>query len=56
MSIYKKIAIGLISVLLVGIFLNIGLNYWIKKQLPIIMHVESFDPKLRPLAPNGTGH
>ena len=38
MSIYKKIAIGLISVLLVGIFLNIGLNYWIKKQLPIIIH------------------
>ncbi|WP_269237699.1 hypothetical protein [Flavobacterium flavigenum] len=38
MSIYKKIAIGLIFVLLVGIFLNIGLNYWIKKQLPIIIH------------------
>ncbi|WP_417939408.1 hypothetical protein [Flavobacterium sp. RS13.1] len=38
MSIYKKIAIGFISVLLVGIFLNIGLNYWIKKQLPIIIH------------------
>jgi hypothetical protein len=38
MSIYKKIAIGLISVLIVGIFLNIGLNYWIKKQLPIIIH------------------
>ncbi|WP_031455283.1 hypothetical protein [Flavobacterium chungangense] len=38
MSIFKKIAIGLISLFLLGIFLDIGLNYWIKKQLPIIIH------------------
>ena len=44
MSVYKKIAIGLISVLLVGIFLNIGLNYWIKKQLPIIIHEKNNTP------------
>ncbi|GGF18643.1 hypothetical protein [Flavobacterium limi] len=44
MSIYKKIVIGLISVLLVGIFLNIGLNYWIKKQLPIIIHEKNNTP------------
>lgn len=44
MSVYKKIAIGLISVLLVGILLNIGLNYWIKKQLPIIIHEKNNTP------------
>ncbi|WP_163400614.1 hypothetical protein [Flavobacterium fluviatile] len=44
MSIYKKIAIGLISIFLVGIFLNIGLNYWIKKQLPIIIHEKNNTP------------
>lgn len=38
MSIYKKIAIGVISVFLFVILINIGLNYWIKKQLPIIIH------------------
>lgn len=38
MSIYKKIAIGVISLFLLLIFANIGLNYWIKKQLPIIIH------------------
>ncbi|WP_431243181.1 hypothetical protein ACQ9BO_00140 [Flavobacterium sp. P21] len=38
MSIYKKIAIGIISLFLLVIFANIGLNYWIKKQLPIIVH------------------
>ena len=38
MSIYKKIAIGVISVFLFVIFINIGLNYWIKKQLPIIIN------------------
>ena len=37
MSIYKKIAIGVISVFIFVILLNIGLNYWIKKQLPIIV-------------------
>ncbi|PXY44849.1 hypothetical protein [Flavobacterium hydrophilum] len=44
MSIYKKIAIGLISVFIVGILLNIGLNYWIKKQLPIIIHEKNKTP------------
>jgi hypothetical protein len=38
MSIYKKIVIGIISILLFVILINIGLNYWIKKQLPIIIH------------------
>ena len=38
MSIYKKIAIGIISILLFLILINFGLNYWIKKQLPIIIH------------------
>lgn len=38
MSIYKKIAIGVISFLFFVILVNIGLNYWIKKQLPIIIH------------------
>jgi len=38
MSIYKKIAIGVISVFFFVILVNIGLNYWIKKQLPIIIH------------------
>lgn len=38
MSIYKKIAIGVISLFLFVIFINIGLNYWIKKQLPIIIN------------------
>ncbi|TDW45832.1 hypothetical protein EV144_10723 [Flavobacterium sp. 270] len=37
MSIYKKIAIGVISVFIFVILLNIGLNYWIKKQLPVII-------------------
>ena len=38
MSIYKKIAISVISVFFFVILVNIGLNYWIKKQLPIIIH------------------
>ncbi|WP_281231737.1 hypothetical protein [Flavobacterium gelatinilyticum] len=38
MSIYKKIAIGVISLLVLVILANVGLNYWIKKQLPIIIH------------------
>lgn len=38
MSIYKKIAIGVISLFLFVILANIGLNYWIKKQLPIIIN------------------
>ncbi|SHG72098.1 hypothetical protein [Flavobacterium defluvii] len=38
MSIYKKIAVGVICLFLLVIFANIGLNYWIKKQLPIIIH------------------
>lgn len=38
MSIYKKLAIGIISVFLFVVLINIGLNYWIKKQLPIIIH------------------
>ncbi|WPO79678.1 hypothetical protein [Flavobacterium sp. KACC 22761] len=38
MSIYKKIAIGIISLFLILISVNLGLNYWIKKQLPIIVH------------------
>ena len=38
MSIYKKIAIGVISLFLFVILANIGLNYWIKKQLPIIVN------------------
>jgi hypothetical protein len=38
MSVYKKIAIGVISLFLLVILVNIGLNYWIKKQLPIIIH------------------
>ena len=38
MSIYKKIAIGVISVLILLVFANFGLNYWIKKQLPIIIN------------------
>lgn len=38
MSVYKKIAITVFSILLILILINIGLNYWIKKQLPIIIH------------------
>lgn len=38
MSIYKKIAIGIFSVLLFLILINFGLNFWIKKQLPVIIH------------------
>ncbi|MHC0439108.1 hypothetical protein [Flavobacterium sp. 3-210] len=38
MSIYKKIAIGVISLFIIVILANVGLNYWIKKQLPIIIH------------------
>lgn len=38
MSIYKKIAIGVISIFFFVILINIGLNYWIKKQLPIIIN------------------
>nr|WP_294929797.1 hypothetical protein [uncultured Flavobacterium sp.] len=38
MSIYKKIVIAVISIFLFLILINIGLNYWIKKQLPIIIH------------------
>lgn len=38
MSIYKKIAIGVISIFIFVILVNIGLNYWIKKQLPIIVN------------------
>lgn len=37
MSVYKKIAICIISLFLFVILVNIGLNYWIKKQLPIII-------------------
>ncbi len=38
MSIYKKIAIGVLSVFVFLLLVNFGLNYWIKKQLPIIIH------------------
>jgi len=38
MSLYKKIAIGVISLLILLILANVGLNYWIKKQLPVIIH------------------
>ena len=38
MSIYKKIVIAVISLILFVILINFGLNYWIKKQLPIIIH------------------
>lgn len=38
MSIYKKIAIGVISILILVILVNFGLNHWIKKQLPIIIN------------------
>ncbi|KAF2509904.1 hypothetical protein [Flavobacterium foetidum] len=38
MSVYKKIAIVIISVFTFLILINAGLNYWIKKQLPIIIH------------------
>lgn len=38
MSIYKKIAIAVISLFVLAIFANMGLNYWIKKQLPVIIH------------------
>ena len=38
MSIYKKIATGVISVILFLILINFGLNFWIKKQLPVIIH------------------
>ncbi|MDR7209820.1 hypothetical protein [Flavobacterium piscis] len=44
MTIYKKIAIGAISMLLLVIILNFGLNYWIKKQLPIIIHEKNKTP------------
>ena len=37
MSNYKKLAIGVISAFFFVILINIGLNYWIKKQLPIII-------------------
>jgi hypothetical protein len=37
MSVYKKIAIVVISLFVFVILVNIGLNYWIKKQLPIII-------------------
>jgi hypothetical protein len=37
MSIYKKIAIGVISIFVFVLLINFGLNYWIKKQLPIII-------------------
>lgn len=37
MSIYKKIAIGVISIFVFVLLVNFGLNYWIKKQLPIII-------------------
>ncbi|SFD41364.1 hypothetical protein [Flavobacterium phragmitis] len=38
MSIYKKIAVGIISLFIIVLLANFGLNYWIKKQLPIIIH------------------
>jgi hypothetical protein len=39
MTIYKKIIIGVISLFIFVVIINIGLNYWIKKQLPdIIAH------------------
>ncbi|MBP4139889.1 hypothetical protein [Flavobacterium geliluteum] len=38
MSNYKKIAIGIISVVFLVIVLNFGLNFWIKKQLPKVIH------------------
>lgn len=38
MSNYKKIAIGVISFLFFVILLNFGINFWIKKQLPKIIH------------------
>jgi hypothetical protein len=38
MSIYKKIAIAVISLFVFVILVNIGLNYWIKKQLPKIIN------------------
>lgn len=38
MSIYKKTGIAIISFLFLVILVNFGLNYWIKKQLPIIIN------------------
>lgn len=38
MSIYKKITIGIILVFVFVLLANSGLNYWIKKQLPVIIH------------------
>ncbi|MFB9077541.1 hypothetical protein ACFFLS_01470 [Flavobacterium procerum] len=38
MSVYKKIAIVIVSVFTFLILINLGLNYWIKKQLPLIIH------------------
>ncbi|MWB93376.1 hypothetical protein GON26_03320 [Flavobacterium sp. GA093] len=38
MSNYKKIAIGIISVFFFVILVNFGLNFWIKKQLPKLIH------------------
>ena len=38
MSIYKKITISVILVFVFVLLANSGLNYWIKKQLPILIH------------------
>lgn len=38
MSIYKKIAIAVVSLFVFVILINVGLNYWIKKQLPKLIH------------------
>ncbi|MEL1255128.1 hypothetical protein AAEO57_15165 [Flavobacterium sp. DGU38] len=37
MSIYKKIAVGVICLFILVVLTNIGLNYWIRKQLPYII-------------------
>ncbi|PAM92585.1 hypothetical protein B4N84_23060 [Flavobacterium sp. IR1] len=41
MSIYKKIAIGIISLFVFVILVNIGLNIWIKNKLPNIIHKQN---------------
>ncbi|WP_166924724.1 hypothetical protein [Flavobacterium poyangense] len=38
MSIYKKITVSIILVFVLALLVNSGLNYWIKKQLPILIH------------------
>lgn len=44
MAWWKKILIGIVSLLALVVIANIGLNYWIRKKLPAIVNENNNSP------------